>query len=159
MAFRTCHTASGVSGWNKTAACSPTAYSVSRARRPAHFAAVDIDRGPLGDRREPRRGIAVRVEAVRGLPRVHEGLLHGFFREVVTPERVVRNRVHEIAVLAVERAHRVRVALAEGVESVHVHRVRPVRRTFRPASVTDGTFAFGQWAQGALPLRCEVVRV
>ena len=63
----------------------------SATRGPARLLAVDVDRDPLGDRREPRRGIAVDIETVGRLPRPHERLLHRVFGEIVTAEHAVRN--------------------------------------------------------------------
>ena len=85
IACRTCHTASSVSrsGGSVTIARSSAATSASATRGPARFAAVDVDRGALRDRRQPRRRVAVDVDAVGRLPRAHERLLRRFLGQIV----------------------------------------------------------------------------
>ena len=85
-------------------------------RGPARLAPVDVDRGALRDRREPCGRVTLDVEAVGGLPRAHERLLHRVLGEVATPEHAVRDRVHETAVVAVQGSDRARLATLEGVE-------------------------------------------
>ena len=115
IARRTCHTASSVSSSGREG----HHRRVVRGdlgecnRRPARLAAVDVDRGVLRDRRQPRPGIAVDVETVGGLPRAHERLLHCLLGEIVAAEHAVRDRVGEPPVLAIQRSNRVRLAPSE----------------------------------------------
>ena len=112
--------------------------------------------GAPRDRREPRRRIAIEVEPVGGLPRVHERVLHRFLGELVPSERVVRDRVDQVAVLPIHRADCVRVAVAEGFERARVHRAGSVPRRPRPAALPDGTFAVGYRLQLGLPPLSEI---
>ena len=91
------------------------------ACRSARLAPVDVDGGALRDRGQPWCRLAVDVEAVRRLPRIHERLLRGLLREVVTAERPMRDRVDEPAVLAVQRPHGAGFPPPEGVEHGRIH--------------------------------------
>jgi hypothetical protein len=106
---------------------------------------VDVDCGSLRDRREPWCGVAPNVDAIRCLPRSHEGLLDRVFRQICTPEYTMRYRVHEASVLAIQRSHCLGLATLEALEDGSFHKGQrydgyPARRRCRagyPRALTD----------------------
>ncbi len=94
---------------------------VERCRRPARLAAVDVDRGPPGDRRQPWPQLAGRVEPGGGPPRLDEGLLRGLVGEVAGAERPEADGEDETAVGAEDRPHGVGIPAPEPGQVVGLH--------------------------------------
>ena len=82
---------------------------------------MDVDRGAPGDRHEPRGQVPAVVDRPGGSPRLHERLLRGLLCQAPIAERPHGYRVHEAAVLAVDRPHRLGVTIAKPTPRGPIH--------------------------------------
>ena len=146
MAVRTCHTASRLSrsGGRVMIVGIADRDLVEGHRRPARFATMDVDGNALGDRRQPRRRVALGVEPVGGLPSPHEGLLCGLFGQLGLTEGTVRDGMDEPAVGPVEGADGGRLAPTEGGHDRRLDASAGVGRTRRLALLVHVTRRPGQ---------------
>ncbi len=82
------------------------------------LAPVQVDRDAARDRGQPRSELAPLVEALRRSPRLHERLLGRLLGETAVAQHLVRDRVHEPAVGAIDRPHGVGIALSKACAEV-----------------------------------------
>ena len=68
---------------------------LERVGATVRLAAVDVDRDPPCDRRQPRAHLAALIQAARGAPRLHERLLGRLLGQLPVSQHPEGDRIHE----------------------------------------------------------------
>ena len=108
-----------------------------RADGGAGLAAVNVDRGPLGDRGQPRTQVSVWIETTCGPPRLQESLLGRLLAEPSVCEDPVRHGVHKARVGSIHRVDCVLVTVSKPLPDTRVNRRHAARRRRPCASRGD----------------------